>query len=231
MRCLRDFSFCVVFTWSLRQDTFRALSGRYFQKTSGRDYPLPVLRLDRLSARFQHIREYAHRLSVRLRETVQILLRSIDLRVSEPLLYLADVDTAIQQERCRCVPQAVELSVLQSVLFEELIKLFCRGLMVHDLAVPLCEQPFITLPFAAETLFFAFIVRFKHFDQLYAVPVDRYRPDLIVLRRFYQYRLISQFYCSSCDRQLTFIVIGLACSGSITSSLPTLLYPRIFPLP
>ena len=45
------------------------------------------------------------------------------------------------------MPQAVELAVLQAMLFEKLIKLLGRGLRIHDLAVPLREQPLIALPF------------------------------------------------------------------------------------
>ena len=54
---------------------------------------------DLILLRLKHIGEYVHRLDIRFTEVVQIFLRGLKLRVSEALLYLPDVDAAVQQER------------------------------------------------------------------------------------------------------------------------------------
>ena len=90
------------------------------------------------------------------------------------------------------MPQAVKLPVFKSVLLEKMPELLGRCLRVHDLTVPLGEYPVISHPFIPEALFFALVMRLEHLYELYAVPVYRYCPDLVVLRRLDRDRLVFE---------------------------------------
>lgn len=112
-------------------------------------------------------------------EVVQIFLRGLYFRVSEPCLNLSDVHAAVEEKRCRCVSETVELSVLESMFLEKLPELLGRCLWVHDLTVPLSEYPVITLPPVTKPLFIFLVLFLEHFYKLNTVSVYRYRSDLV----------------------------------------------------
>ncbi len=77
---------------------------------------------------------------------MQIFIGGFNVPVSESALYLFQADTAIQEQGCGCVPEAMEFTVPESVPFQELAELSCRCLGVHHFPIPLREQEARILP-------------------------------------------------------------------------------------